>query len=249
MATQGIRERARAELIREIKDVARRQLAEHGPYGLSVRAVTRELGMASSAVYRYFPSRDALLTALIVDAYEGIGRAAQAADAELARVDYEGRWLAVFRAVRAWALDHPHEYALIYGSPVPGYAAPEDTTVPASTVALVLARIVVDAAADPATRIISRTEPAAGLSDALALDVATLKEYVPRVAAEGGEMVAGADASAIMHVIDAWTMLFGAVSFELFGHYKSVIEARGDYLDRLALRAAAPLGLTKQPVG
>ncbi|WP_205856340.1 TetR/AcrR family transcriptional regulator, partial [Phytoactinopolyspora endophytica] len=115
-STHGIRERVRRELIREIKDVARQHLADHGADGLSVRAVTRELGMASSAVYRYFPSRDALLTALITDAYEGIGRAANVAEAAVARDDFLGRWLAVFRAVREWAHQHPHEYALIYGS-------------------------------------------------------------------------------------------------------------------------------------
>ncbi|NDL58307.1 TetR/AcrR family transcriptional regulator [Phytoactinopolyspora mesophila] len=243
MPIRGIRERVRAELIREIKDAARRQLAEHGPDGLSVRAVTREMGMASSAVYRYFPSRDALLTALIVDAYEGIGQAAQTADAEVPRADYLGRWLAVFRAVRAWALDHPHEYALIYGSPVPGYAAPADTAAPASTVALVLARIVADVVADPAMPT-SLAEPAEGVSDALGHDMEVVKEYIPQVVTGADETFTHADASAVLHVIDAWTMLFGAVSFELFGHYKNVVTARGDYLDRLALRAAAPFGMT-----
>ena len=77
--------------------------------------------MASSAVYRYFPSRDDLITALIVEAYDSLGGAAEAAAAvETA----SSRWPAVCRVIRAWALDHPHEYALIYGSPVPGYVPP-----------------------------------------------------------------------------------------------------------------------------
>ena len=67
-ATRTARARVRDELTREIKEVARAHLVEKGSAALSLRAVARELGMVSSAVYRYFPSREELLTALIVDA-------------------------------------------------------------------------------------------------------------------------------------------------------------------------------------
>ena len=86
--------------------------------------------MVSSAIYRYFPSRDDLLTALIVDGYNAIGEVAEQADAACPAGEYTGRWLAVCRAVRDWALAHPHEYALVYGSPVPGYQAPQQTIGP-----------------------------------------------------------------------------------------------------------------------
>ena len=84
MSAPGVRARVRAELTREIAEVARRHLASDGAAALSLRAVARELGMASSAVYRYFPSRDDLLTALIVDAYDAMGEAAEVADAAAA---------------------------------------------------------------------------------------------------------------------------------------------------------------------
>src|SRR5215472_8300428 len=100
---QGQPERARAELTREIKEEARRQLAEIGAHGLSLRAVSRELGMVSSALYRYFPSRDDLLTALIIDAYNAIGAAAEAAIAATAGAPARERWAAACRAIRAWA--------------------------------------------------------------------------------------------------------------------------------------------------
>src|SRR6476619_476241 len=138
------RDRVRAELTDEITDAARRQLAEVGAAALSLRAVAREVGMVSSAVYRYFPSRDDLLTRLIIDGYDDLGAAAEAADVPAAPPIE--RWLAVCRAVRAWALAHPHEYALLYGSPVPGYQAPEDTVPAASRVGVVLGRILADAA-------------------------------------------------------------------------------------------------------
>ena len=57
------------------------------------------------------------------------------------------RWLAIAGAVRAWALANPNEYALIYGSPVPGYAAPADTIGPAARPALVLLRVLVEGVA------------------------------------------------------------------------------------------------------
>src|ERR1700742_3611581 len=94
------RERARAELTREIKDEARRQLATAGAGGLSLRAVARELGMVSSALYRYFPSRDDLLTALIIEAYDALGDSTADAEAGVPREDVRGRWSACWHAVR-----------------------------------------------------------------------------------------------------------------------------------------------------
>src|ERR1700733_1188918 len=95
-----VRERARTELTREIKEEARRQLADAGADGLSLRAVARELGMVSSALYRYYPSRDELLTALIIDAYDAIGEAAERAAA--APAAGRGRWIAACHAIRDW---------------------------------------------------------------------------------------------------------------------------------------------------
>jgi AcrR family transcriptional regulator len=146
-AFRTARDRARLELTEEIKTVGRRHLAEHGASGLSLRAVAREVGMVSSAVYRYFPSRDDLLTALIIDAYDAVGECAEDADATARDRGVDARWLSMCEAVRTWALANAHEYSLIYGSPVPGYAAPEATVGPASRVPLVLLRLLVDGVA------------------------------------------------------------------------------------------------------
>lgn len=135
---QGARARARTEVTSAIKDEARRQLAADGAAKLSLRAVARELGMVSSALYRYFPSRDDLLTALIIDAYDSLGEAGEAAHSAVADAGPLRRWVAVCEAVRGWALGHPHEYALIYGSPVPGYVAPAATVPSAARVGVLL---------------------------------------------------------------------------------------------------------------
>jgi len=122
----------RLEITRAIQEAARRQLAEVGPAALSLRAIAREVGMVSSAVYRYFPSRDDLLTALIIEAYDELGAAVEAAETGVRRRDdLAKRFTALCHAVHDWARANPHEYALLYGSPVPGYAAP-DTTVPSA---------------------------------------------------------------------------------------------------------------------
>src|SRR5689334_500292 len=141
MKAEGVRARVRAEMTEEIKAVARRHLATDGA-NLSLRAVARDLGMASSAVYRYFASRDELLTALIIDAYNSVGETAERAATGDSALD---RFLSLTHAVRDWALADPHQWALIYGSPVPGYEAPQDTIGPATRVVLLIAAVVRDA--------------------------------------------------------------------------------------------------------
>src|SRR5258707_11639590 len=122
----GLRARVRAQMVEEIKAAARRHLAADGA-NLSLRAVARDLNMVSSAVYRYFASRDELLTALIIDGYNSMVEAAERVEAAVPRRDLTGRFMAACHGVRDWGLRHPAEYALLYGSPVPGYAAPDDT--------------------------------------------------------------------------------------------------------------------------
>jgi AcrR family transcriptional regulator len=197
---------------------------------LSLRAVARELGMVSSAVYRYFRSRDELLTALIIDAYDAVGEAAEHALEAAADAGPLARWTAVCRAVRTWALANPHEYALLYGSPVPGYSAPRTTIAPASRVGLVLIAVVGDAHAGGALR--EPGEPAT--PEAVLRDAESLREQV------GTHL----PAPVLAEVVAAWAQLFGLVSFELFGQFNRVVEARDEFFDRAAARLAHELGLT-----
>jgi AcrR family transcriptional regulator len=200
--------------MQEIKNEARRQLAEEGASSLSLRAIARQLDMVSSGIYRYYKSRDQLLTALIVDAYEALAAAVETADGRCKRSDFVGRWSACCHAVRDWALAHPHEYALIYGSPVPGYHAPEETSPPASRVTLTLVAIIHDAAATGKLRKPFVAEMLPGLSKTAAAEAARLQaiglQEVPH--------------DAIVRSLAAWTQLFGAVSFEVFGRFTDLVE-------------------------
>ncbi len=218
----SVRARVRAELTEEITSIARRHLVEHGAAGLSLRAVAREAGMVSSAVYRYFPSRDELLTALIVDAYNSVGAAVEEASARRRRGDFEGRWWAICAAVRGWAVDNPHEWALLYGSPVPGYAAPADTIGPAGLAPLAFLHAVADGVNAGTVASTPGPMPRSVRSDLARLRRETTVDVPDDVLARG---------------LAAWAGLFGAISFELFGHLHNVITDQPAFFE-LQMRAA-----------
>ncbi|MCU7820670.1 TetR/AcrR family transcriptional regulator [Kitasatospora sp. DSM 101779] len=224
------RERARIEFTRDIKEAARRQLAEHGPDGLSLRGVARDIGLVSaSALYRYFPGRDALLTALITDSYDALGDAADAAVSAAADRDPAARWTALCHAVRDWAVAHPHEYALIYGSPVPGYTAPADTTAPGTRLPFLIGALFAEAAAAGCYR--PGPAPAAPAEARRALQ--PLLDRLP------GEV----SADLVIAGVSAWTYLCGAVSFEVFGHRSAIVADPRAYFDHEIHRIGALLGI------
>ncbi|MEV0796369.1 TetR/AcrR family transcriptional regulator [Kribbella sp. NPDC050281] len=228
-AGRTARERARAELTEEIKAAARRQLATEGAESLSLRAISRELGMVSSALYRYFPSRDDLLTGLIVDAYDALGTAAESAAAK----DYEHpiqAWLAVCAALREWARANPHEYALIYGSPISGYQAPQATVEPAARTPIVLLRIVSQAHAEGWLKLPGDVPEPTG----------KLPEQLDVIAA----IAPGVPYRILLRVVIAWTQLFGMISFELFGQLVGTMDPADDFYDAATRQMAKFIGLS-----
>jgi len=218
----GQRERARRAVLEEITTEARRQLARDGAAGLSLRSVARELDMVSSAIYRYVDSRDALLTMLIVAGYERLGTVLEQAGAEGGPP--RDRWRSTCLALRAWAAAHPHEYALLYGSPVPGYAAPADTIDPATRVYAALAEPLRDTPLTAAARPVRGALVADGarMADALGLPLA------PEVA---------------VCLLGAWGTLFGLVSLELFGHTHNVVTDHDAFFGHQVDQLAEQLGL------
>lgn len=218
----GARERARAEVHAAILATAADHVAEHGAAALSLRAVARDLGMVSSALYRYFPGRDELLTALIVDAYDALGAHTEAAVIASRHLTPAQRWIDAALTIREWATSRPHAYALLYGTPVPGYAAPDDTVAPGTRVSRALAQIVRDAEED------DRLEPPrSGLitvSDATAESFVWLRAELELPIAD----------ETLLALLLAWTQLFGLLTFELFGQTRNFVHD-----DALLFRDAA----------
>ena len=228
-APRTARERVRRELTIEIKEVAFAQLASSGGAALSLRAIAREMGMASSALFRYFDNRDALLTALIIDSYTSLAQAAESAEARVHHGSIEDRWMAICHGVRGWALAHPHQYSLIFGSPIPGYAAPAGTVAPASRVPLMLGDLLGDLVSQESYDEGAHPGPPAAVRRA----VAPVQAMMPE----------GVSSDLMVRGLMAWTYLFGAVSFELFGHRNNVIADYGVFFDHEVRRLAVMVGL------
>ncbi len=219
----------------EILDVARRHVAREGAAALSLRSVARDLEMAPSALYRYFDGRDALLSALILDAYESLAAEAERAAEDAAATDGvrdADRFLVVPRALRAWALAHPHGWGLIFGTPVPGYQAPDATVEPYTRIAAALVGPVIDAAEA------GRLHPGEqrSLSAALAAAVLPVREGLfPHMPVP---------TETVVRSLEAWTTIVGAISLEVFGHWRNTVLDPDELFAVTASDLAASLGLS-----
>jgi AcrR family transcriptional regulator len=226
MTEAGVRARRRDDVTRQVLEIGRRHLAEYGAAALSLRAVTRDLGMVSSAVYRYVASRDELLTLLVVDAYTELGDVVSGRLAELPRTAWDTRVVAVCLAVREWALREPARYALLYGSPVPGYEAPgEQTTEPGTRVIRALMGLVAEGVragdvVDGATVV--------RMPRALRADLVRVRD----------ELGMDVDPAVLGRAVQLWAVLFGAVSLEVFGQYGADTFAEPEALFEHQIRLA-----------
>ncbi len=196
------REVAREQMLERIRVAAHVHLAREGAAGLSMRAVARDVGVVSSAIYRYVPSRDALLRLLVTDASADLATAAAEAESGVRRGDLRARFVATARAVRAWALAHPAEHALIASRPVPGFEPP---AVPPGTVGVV-AGLFVSILDEAAAR---AAPPDAGvrLPAGVRRDLAAVRRTA---GVQSGEDV-------VARALLAWAAVAGAVGLELSG--------------------------------
>jgi AcrR family transcriptional regulator len=200
----GKRQDSREQTEARIIELGRRHLVDHGAAGLSLRAIARDLGMVSSAVYRYVSSRDELLTLLLVDAYSSLADTVDRARDTVAEL-WTDDVIAIAHAARGWALAHPARWALLYGSPVPGYHAPAERTVPAGT------RVV------------------GALFDAIAAGIATgdirlTNDQVQQPMSSDFERIRHefgfpGDDHVVAKCFLLWACLVGAISLEVFGQY------------------------------
>jgi AcrR family transcriptional regulator len=123
-AVPGRRARIRQQTEQDLKAAALAELRERGGVGLSLRSVARRMDMSPAGLYRYVDSREGLLTWLIADGFDDLADALEDAD-EAAGRDVRDRLRAVALAYREWGVAHPNEFGLLFGDPIPGYAAPD----------------------------------------------------------------------------------------------------------------------------
>ena len=227
------REQIRKNTTQEIKEIARKQMLASGAASLSLRAIAREMGMSAPALYRYFENRDALVTELILDAYNALADAMITAEAKVAREDYYGRFQTITSAYRNWAKQNPADFSLIYGTPIPGYHAPRDLTTPAAV----------------------RSQQALGLIFGEAwqagkltppTDYTNLPPAIDAVIAELSQQQPQKDVPpvAITLTIYTWTRLYGLVWGEFYGHYPPGFADTGEYFEREIAAMATQLGFS-----
>jgi AcrR family transcriptional regulator len=199
----GKRQETREKIETQIIELGRRHLVTEGAAGLSLRAIARDLSMVSSAVYRYVASRDDLLTLLLVDAYSELADAVDRAGATAG--SWRDQLLATAHAARGWAIDQPARWALLYGSPVPGYHAPRERTVV------------------PGTRVVGALFGAIGAGiaagDIPQSNVAAAQPLSSDFELLRKEFEFGGDDSAVAKCFVLWAALVGAISLEVFGQY------------------------------
>lgn len=137
MSPRPRREERHPDLQTAIKETAWKQISEAGAPTLSLRSIARELNITAPSIYNYFPSRDGLVTVLIVDAYNSLAESQESSIKNLATDDRSGRLFELGMAYRAWAVSYPQRYQLIFGTPIPHYHAPNEITLPAAARAMV----------------------------------------------------------------------------------------------------------------
>ncbi|MGI5504618.1 TetR/AcrR family transcriptional regulator [Lentzea sp. CA-135723] len=199
------RQSAREQMMRDIVRVGREHLTTVGPADLSLRAVARDLGVVPSALYRYVRDRDALITLLIVDAYDDLADEVDAALEAASSRSYRERLEAAVLAAHAWAVRERSRFTLLYGLPVPGYAAPGDQTVePGTRVALAMGKL-----AEEAWRAGALKPVEVALGKTVRADMERLRRvYDMQMPAEN-----------VSRVYGLWSAVIGAILFDVFGHY------------------------------
>ena len=222
----GIRALAREQMNREIKRLAWEQLRETGPSGLSLRAISREMGMTSSALYRYFENRDALLTALIIDAYNELADRLETADAAITEDLFHDRLVSIGTTLLSWGEENPHRFALVYGSPIPGYVAPPDTLDPGIRPTLALGRV------------LSAWATSRDADPPLATKVpTTLRKQLEHIARD---LPVETSPALILWVISTWSELMGIAYSRFFNHFGPDAGALAQWqIERLANRCLA----------
>ncbi|NJK81188.1 MAG: TetR/AcrR family transcriptional regulator [Chloroflexaceae bacterium] len=212
---QNRRERLHDAAREEIKTTARQLMAEEGTAAISIRAIARRMGITAPGLYRYYKNRDAIITALIVDAYTALGDALDTVLQSFPAGQYAHQFIAVAEEYRRWALAHPVDYALIFGNPIPGYQAPPEVTSPAAQRALSPFGAIVQAAWEAGE--LHPRLPDAPIDEELHCQLAAWTDrsgytFPPHIT---------------QSFLRGWGQVQGLTTLELYGHLQHLLDAPG----------------------
>lgn len=221
--------------VRRMKAEAVRRLADRQFVDLDTQAVARGAGLEPAAAQQLFPDEEALLTALILDAYHGMGESAENAEAAAgaAGAGLLDRWTAIWQGVRSWALANPEEYVLIWGRPVPGYSAPPETMAAGARTVVALVGILREAQKDGVLIGDRPGEPP--LSEGMSRNAEAL----------AGGLLEGLPLSVVARMLVVWTQLHGMVGFEVNGHIAGVAADPAAFFDHAAAAMGEFAGLPR----
>jgi AcrR family transcriptional regulator len=225
------REKLRQEMLMDIKAAARQQMAEGGTAALSLSGIARTLEVSQPALYRYYPSREALVTALIVEGYNNLADAMAAADQTVPQTHYGSRLLAAMLANRSWALENPVDFQLLFGNPIPGYQGPEDITTPAAQrVFGVVLNILMEALAAGALQYPEELRELSGnLRVSMSMEIDGQPVPLPP--------------EVIYIGLVGWTHTHGMIMLELFNHTRALLPDPGAFYLREAKMVLNRFGL------
>jgi AcrR family transcriptional regulator len=204
------REKQRQATLTEIKTLARQQMQAEGTAAISLRGIARSMGVTVTALYRYYASRDDLITALITDAFNALADTLEAAAGANPDAAYIEQARQVLLAYRRWAIEHPVDFQLIYGNPIPAYHAPREVTVPAVVrgYAIMLSTLAKAVESGEAQLARSTAPPSA------------VAEKIQQMIVESGY---GVTPEVFYAGIAVWTRLHGIIMLELFNHLQPVL--------------------------
>jgi AcrR family transcriptional regulator len=201
-----------------IKKTAWRQIAETGASAMSLRAIARELGITAPAIYNYFPRRDDLVTALIVDAFNSLGESQQDSIRNLPEENLTARLSTLGLAYRNWAVTYPQRYQLIFGTPIPGYKAPADITTPAAAWSLVPLIETIQA-------IFAATRLRVDRSAAMTPELRSMLEA-------WSQFTGGTDIEVLYTALVIWSRVHGLIALEIGHQFPSSITDPGEIYQR-----------------
>jgi AcrR family transcriptional regulator len=225
------RERVRAATIDEIKATALRLMHEQGTADLRFSDIAREMGMTAPALYRYFADRNELLTELIADAYNNLADAVEAARARVAADDPTGRWYAVSQAFRAWAIQEPPQFALIFGPPVPGFEMPQE-----GPVAQACTRAITGL---KAFFVEAHKQGKLGPPLIRDVDASLIGHFAEKHEGMHGDGENDLPPETFQALLHCWGALYGFTSLEAYGHLHFLTEEGRDALFASNMRLAA----------